>query len=458
MEDQIYVVVKLVRTPEKRQCSWYEPTELANELIQAWGQEGFIWLDGDGSNLGRWAILAIDPIEEICCRGIPNNTNNHDPFEKLNKLPQGHWTGWLSYEAGAWIEPTNPWREDDMATLWIAHHDPIFKFDLAKKELWLEGCDINRLNKIENWIRKIKRRQYYSNRNKQRQLKTNNLKGIPINSWIWSTNQDQYKAKVNHIRELIKKGDIFQANLTTCCINSLKSEQEILDIFLKLRQNCPAPFSGLVIGSNSAHGEAIISTSPERFLKVLHNGEVESRPIKGTRPRKKTFWEDAEMAAELVCSSKDRAENIMIVDLLRNDLGKVCIPGSIVVTQLLGLESYAKVHHLTSVIRGKLKTNKTWVDLLKASWPGGSITGAPKLRACQRLFELEPTSRGPYCGSMLHINWDGTFDSNILIRSLLIKDLKLKANAGCGIVADSNADEEAQELTWKLMPLLKALE
>ena len=147
----------------------------------------------------------------------------------------------------------------------------------------------------------------------------------------------------------------------------------------------------------------------------------------------------------------------MIVDLLRNDLGRVCQPGSIKVPHLLVLESYSQVHHLTSVVKGTLNTNKTWVDLLEACWPGGSVTGAPKLRACKRLYELEPTARGPYCGSILNINWDGVLDSNILIRSLIIKESSITAHAGCGIVADSDSQKEAEEMNWKLMPLLNAL-
>ncbi len=148
----------------------------------------------------------------------------------------------------------------------------------------------------------------------------------------------------------------------------------------------------------------------------------------------------------------------MIVDLLRNDLGKVCQPGTISVNQLVGLESFANVHHLTSVINGKLKQGKNWIDLLEGCWPGGSITGAPKLRACQRLNEFEPIARGPYCGSFLHLNWNGQFDSNILIRSIILKDSNLRIHAGCGIVADSDPNNEAEELKWKLLPLLKALE
>ncbi|OUL43761.1 aminodeoxychorismate synthase component I, partial [Prochlorococcus sp. HOT_208_60] len=161
---------------------------------------------------------------------------------------------------------------------------------------------------------------------------------------------------------------------------------------------------------------------------------VESRPIKGTRSRDKDLNQDALNAIDLITNEKDRAENIMIVDLIRNDLSKVCETGSIIVPEILKLESFLKVHHLTSVIRGKLKKGKNWIDLLKACWPGGSITGAPKLRSCQRLFELEEYERGPYCGSFLKLDWNGEFDSNILIRSFLIKDKKINIYAGCGIV------------------------
>ena len=147
----------------------------------------------------------------------------------------------------------------------------------------------------------------------------------------------------------------------------------------------------------------------------------------------------------------------MIVDLLRNDLGRVCEPGSVRVPQLVGLESYAQVHHLTSVVTGQLQAGRSWADLLEACWPGGSITGAPKVRACQRLAELEPVARGPYCGSLLRRDWDGSFDSNILIRTLLLKDQQLRCHAGCGIVADSDPQAEAEEMGWKLHPLLEAL-
>ena len=277
---------------------------------------------------------------------------------------------------------------------------------------------------------------------------------IPLEAWYQHTSRESFADGVRRIRALIAAGDLFQANLTACCSTDWPGDASAVELFQRVRQRCPAPFAGLVVADN---GEALLSSSPERFLQVDPAGRVETRPIKGTRPRHRDPDRDAELAAELVCSDKDRAENVMIVDLLRNDLGRVCQPGSIQVSQLLGLESYSSVHHLTSVVEGQLQAGLNWVDLLRACWPGGSISGAPKLRACQRLQELEPTSRGPYCGSLIRIDWDGRFDSNILIRTLIRKDHRLRAHAGCGIVADSDPDGEAEELMWKLRPLLEAL-
>ena len=429
---------------------------MAYELIHEWGESGFIWLDGDGSDIGRWVTLAVDPIEQFCSKGLKNSEKYTNPFKILRNLPRGHWTGWLSYEAASWIEPQNPWKPSLMATLWIASHDPVLKFDLQKKELWLEGINEKRLSIMEDFINK----SFYPNlssSNNDAVTPTRLMNSIPLDSWKWKLTNQEYSERVDEIKKLIAKGDIFQANLTTSCQAFLPEFMSPIDVYSKLKKNSPAPFAGVIIGDQIAKGEAIVSTSPERFLKVLANGDVETRPIKGTRPRDTNPEKDADWAAELICSQKDHAENVMIVDLLRNDLGRVCQPGSIKVPQLLALESYSQVHHLTSVIKGKLRTNKTWIDLLEACWPGGSITGAPKLRACKRLYELEPTARGPYCGSILNINWDGVLDSNILIRSFMIKESSITAHAGCGIVADSNSKKEAEEMNWKLMPLLDAL-
>lgn len=440
--------------PQRWECVWIEPLIIAKAIVNDWGEEGLIWLDGDGSSLGRWSTLAIDPIEEISCNGLPKSPNSHNPFQALRKLSPGHWTGWLSYEAAAWIEYSNLWKPDPMATLWLAKHDPVIHFDNIKHQLWIEGCNLKKMEELKSWITSLR-----SNNSTIKYLQ-NTLKtiSIPYESWEQLKNKDDYAKDVKKLQEWIKKGDIFQGNLTTCFKNKIPINLLNIDLFIKLRNHCKAPFAGLIITKDKANGQAIISASPERFIKLSSKGEVETRPIKGTRPRHQDLIKDAESAADLVSSSKDRAENIMIVDLLRNDLGKVCSIGSIKTPQIVGLESFPHVHHLTSVITGKLNQKNNWVDLLEACWPGGSISGAPKLRACQRLNELETTSRGPYCGSLLRKHWNGSIDSNILIRSIFRQNTTLRAHAGCGIIADSDAFKEAEELTWKIIPMLKALE
>ena len=429
-------------SPKRLELPWQEPQALARQLVHIYGEQGLIWLDGDGSDLGRWATLAVNPQETICCRGLPGDPDATDPFAALRGLSPGHWCGWLSYEAAAWVEPGNPWASDGMATLWITRHDPVLRFDLQHRKVWIEATTTEALQTLSETL------------SQPAPPSTKQVKGIPLGAWHHHTPVPTFAACVKRIQNLIAAGDLFQANLTACCSTPWPPGTSSIDLFLKLRRACPAPFAGLMI---TGHEEALLSASPERFLQVNRNGVVQTRPIKGTRPRHSLPERDAELAAELVSSDKDRAENVMIVDLLRNDLGRVCQPGSIRVPQLVGLESYSAVHHLTSVVEGQLQDGLNWVDLLKACWPGGSISGAPKLRACQRLHALEPTSRGPYCGSILRIDWDGTFDSNILIRSVLREGDTLRAHAGCGIVADSNPDSEAEELMWKMQPLLEAL-
>ncbi len=437
---------------QRQLCDWYEPSYIANKIIEVWGEEGFIWLDGDSSKVGRWAIIGINPTQQICCKGLPKELDATNPFEELRCIEPGYWAGWLSYEAGAWIEPSNPWKSNSFSTLWIGKYDSIFKFDLHKKELWIEGCNEAEFKTLIAWIQQLEFNQEITTQEIDKSIV------IPIEAWEWLTTKSKYQQDVKYLKEWIASGDIFQANLSACCITELPPGSHSLELFQNLRKNCPAPFSGLIIGGKSARGESIISVSPERFLNVLNNGEVETRPIKGTRPRQIDISNDCKMAIDLVSNSKDRAENIMIVDLLRNDLGRVCQPGSIHVPQLVSLESYSQVHHLTSIVKGKLKENQTWLNLLEACWPGGSISGAPKLRACKRLHDLEPIARGPYCGSLIQIDWYGNFDSNILIRTLIREGKTLKAHAGCGIVADSDPYYEAEELSWKLLPLLKALD
>ena len=406
-------------------------------------------LEGDGSALGRRAVLGVAPVDTVVCRGLPGDAGAEDPFAALAALQArgGPWLGWLSYEAGAWVEPSAHWQRPDMAILWAARHDPLIHFDRQRRQCWLQGDDRSRLVAMEEQVHVLLAAAQPD------PGMAPPWEGLAADRWHWHTPSPTYEQQVTALQERIASGDLFQANLTVCCEAELETPPDPLALYARLRHHCPAPFAGLAVAGQ----EAVVSASPERFLRLSPSGRIEIRPIKGTRPRQADPGEDARAAAELVCAAKDRAENVMIVDLMRNDLGRVCQPGSIAVPQLLGLESYARVHHLTSVVEGQLRPESDLVDLLRACWPGGSITGAPKVRACRRLHELEPVPRGPYCGSLFWLAPEGRFDSSILIRSLMVRDRRLRLHAGGGIVADSDPGDEAQEMGWKLLPLLEAL-
>ena len=433
----------------KKIKKWINPELITHHLAKKFGEEGLAWLDSDGKENGEWSIIGVKPKKVIQSRDINNLDKDNDPFDNLKNIKEGFWMGWLSYEAGAYIEPKNPWRTSEIATLWIASYDPIIKCNLIKKEILVEGTNLSELINYKNIISNINVEQ--EKKNIQLNLKFNFSK---VNLEEIST---KFQENTLKIKKLISLGDIFQANLTTKCEIETIESYNPLDIYLKIRSKLKAPFGGIIINNFDNQKEAVLSTSPERFIKIDDDNYVESRPIKGTRSRDKDLNQDALNAIDLITNEKDRAENIMIVDLLRNDLSRVCKIGSIEVPEILKLESFLKVHHLTSVIRGKLKEDKTWIDLLEACWPGGSITGAPKLRSCQRLYEIEEYERGPYCGSFIKLDWNGEFDSNILIRSFIIKDKKINIYAGCGIVSDSNLEEETKELKWKLLPLIDSL-
>jgi len=424
---------------------WIEPEFIAHFLASRFGEKGLSWLDSNGIENAEYSFLGVNPKTIISSK----NNNSDNPFEKLEQIDQGFWIGWLSYEAGSWIEPNNSWRESEIATLWIASYDPIIKFNILKKEITIEGTNLNEIEEYKKLIDEMNIKK----------IKDSITKSLIFDFSKLNLDKkgEKFKENVLKIKELISQGDIFQANLTTQVEIETSEEYKYLDIYSKIRSKLKAPFGGVIIGSIGGEKEGVLSTSPERFLRTSHDGYVETRPIKGTRPRNSNEEIDALNAIDLITNEKDRAENIMIVDLLRNDLGKVCETGSIVVTELLKLESYPKVHHLTSVIRGKIQNKKSWIDILKACWPGGSITGAPKVRACQRIYELEGFDRGPYCGSFLKLDWNGELDSNILIRSFIVSKKKIKIFAGCGIVNDSIPSTENEELNWKLLPLIDSL-
>ena len=248
----------------------------------------------------------------------------------------------------------------------------------------------------------------------------------------------QYAHAFDAVQNYLREGDCYQINLAQRY--AARATGDALQAYLQLRQLSPAPYAAFL---NLPQAQ-ILCASPERFLQV-RAGEVETRPIKGTRPRMADAERDTQIAHELRHSSKDRAENLMIVDLLRNDLSKSCAPGSVRTPSLFQVESYAQVHHLVSTIRATLAAGEDALALLRNCFPGGSVTGAPKQRAMQIIEQLEPQRRGVYCGAIGYIGCDGNMDCNIAIRTLVYANGEIRFWAGGGIVADSDCNAEYQE-------------
>ena len=260
-----------------------------------------------------------------------------------------------------------------------------------------------------------------------------------------------YGAAFARIQRYIRDGDCYQVNFAQRF--SARVEGDPWPAYRALRRQSPAKFGAYL----SLPFCRVLSNSPERFLEV-RGGRVETRPIKGTRPRHGNPVQDAALAAELAASAKDRAENLMIVDLLRNDLGKTCEPGSIQVPRLFEVESLATVHHLVSTVTGSLRADCDAIDLLRGCFPGGSVTGAPKRRAMEVIEELEPQRRGVYCGSIAYLGFDGAMDSSIAIRTLVVSDGTARFWAGGGIVADSEEEAEYRETLVKAAAITRLLE
>jgi anthranilate synthase component 1 len=264
---------------------------------------------------------------------------------------------------------------------------------------------------------------------------------------------DEFLIAVARARELISAGDVFQVNLARQWSGKLRPGVQPWQIYRRLREVNPAPFSGLARFGD----RAIVSSSPERLVRVSR-GRVETRPIAGTRPRAGIAELEEERRSTLLSNAKERAEHVMLIDLERNDLGRICVPGTIAVNELMTVESYAHVHHIVSNICGELRADVTPGMLMKAVFPGGTITGCPKVRCMEIICDLETQARGPYTGSMGYLNHDGSCDFNILIRTIQVRGDTFALSAGSGIVADSVAERELEETRAKAKGMLLALE
>jgi len=384
--------------------------------------------------------------------------NHRTPIEGLPPF-QGGVAGFLGYEYGRRLERLPTPREDDLnlPDVWLGAYEWVIAWDHEQDRSWVIALDpglrrgdegAERASPLSTWwrggqgVRSAERRMNAIVQRMKAPARTRQsvvANDGPPPKFHSGFTRAEYLHAVERVRQYILAGDIFQANLSQRFEAPWPGNP--FEFYRHLNEANPAPFAAYFGGD----GFAIASASPERFLSADAEGNVETRPIKGTRRRGSSPAEDRRLAEELLASAKDRAENVMIVDLLRNDLSKVCAPGSVDVPVLCALESHPTVHHLESIVTGRLERGYSAVDLLRASFPGGSITGAPKVRAMAILAELEPVARGAYCGTIGWLSATGAMDTSIAIRTVTLKDGKAYFHAGGGIVADSDPALEYQE-------------
>lgn len=415
-----------------------------------------------GNTSGRFDILAYAP---VCTLQTYANTtlitkngqqikSTDDPFlllkqelgaplPNIDDLPfNGGAIGYFAYDLGRRIEklPELAENAEQIADMAIGIYRWAVVVDHHKQQSWLIGYELQ----PETLNRLIAEFSQISTDVLDVDFKV--LKPATANM-----HKTAYTNAFHKIKTYLKEGDCYQVNLTQRF--SAPCQGDAWAAYQRLRQINPAPFSAYL----NFPDVQVLSSSPERFLKVSGK-RVESKPIKGTRPRKQQADQDQQQIEALANSEKDKAENLMIVDLLRNDIGRQCKDGSVKVPSLFAIESYATVHHMVSTITGELAPGQTAVDLLRSCFPGGSITGAPKIRAMEIIEELEPHRRGLYCGAIGYIGFDGCMDTNIVIRTLIYNQAQIRFWAGGGIVNDSQLEAEYQECFDKASALLRLLD
>ncbi|CAM5194698.1 aminodeoxychorismate synthase component I [Alishewanella longhuensis] len=348
--------------------------------------------------------------------------------------------GYFGYDLGRYLEkiPSIAQAELTLPDMAIGLYSWALIFDQQQKQLWFSDYTGNA---ELNW-QKL-----------QHRLKPAPSAAVPFcltTDWQANMSQQEYQQKFARVQEELKSGNCYQINLAQRFHASYRGDEWLA--YRLLREKNAAPFSAFIRLPEAA----VVSISPERFIQ-LKGRAIETKPIKGTRPRGLCALTDQAEAETLRLSDKDRAENVMIVDLLRNDIGKVSEPGSVKVPALFAIESFPAVHHLVSTITGKLAAPYSACDLLRGAFPGGSITGAPKISAMQIIEQLEPHRRHVYCGAIGYISSNGDMDTNIAIRTLLCENSKIYCWAGGGVVADSRADSEYQETLDKVARILPVL-
>ncbi len=470
------------------------------QTLAAFEDEPFLLLldsaAGHRERDSRYSVITADPV--AICR-IQNSQYGSQPFQTLREwqrgLPQltadeqqdlppfcGGIAGLMSYELGQAFERLPSPAIDDFETpaLLAGLFDWAIVWDHIQKTVrgYVLSLDYNprqqaisnradwiaeRLNRnrsqrpIESLVPGSPDESSHSTRGEGQKLRTENFGSAhshriePTSDIFSDFTRWAYVEAVARVIEYIRAGDIFQANLSQRLMTSWSGTA--IQLYSRIRRHNPAPFCGLLKMDNFS----VVSASPERFLKLDRSGRVETRPIKGTRRRPRSAIADLYAGTELAASEKDRAENIMIVDLLRNDISRTCRTGTVRVTGLCEIERFETVLHLVSTVGGQLRPDCDVWDLMAGCFPGGSITGAPKIRAMQIIADLEPTKRGAYCGSLFTLGPCGDFDSSILIRTFTLKDGWVQFPVGGGIVADSDPLEEYRETLHKASGMIRAL-
>ncbi|EAQ54110.1 para-aminobenzoate synthase component I [Vibrio sp. MED222] len=415
----------------------------------------------------RYDILVAQPIATFETIGAKTTVNvnetcevsESDPFELLDQYQQqllpaisehpelpfvGGALGYFSYDLGRRVEalPSLAKRDISAPDMAVGLYEWAVIVDHKLKAAFLVGQNIDT---HWDWLT-----QQQSPSQQAKQAERTHQKFGLTTPWQSNMTEQSYANKFDSVQEYLLSGDCYQINLAQR-FNAQYQGSEWL-AYEKLEKYNSAPFSGFI----RLAGCTILSVSPERFLE-LNSGTIETKPIKGTRPRSENSMIDDANAQDLLNAEKDQAENLMIVDLLRNDIGRVAKPGSVHVPKLFDIESFPAVHHLVSTIRAELDVHHSAHDLLRACFPGGSITGAPKVRAMQIIEELEPHRRSAYCGSIGYISRNGRMDTSITIRTLVAENNTLYAWAGGGVVFDSDCASEYQETLDKLSRILPVL-
>ncbi len=403
-------------------------------LLRASGQTLVLGADGALVGPGTSATF-LDRLKEWTVSGRPDVATLPLPFT-------GGWFIYLGYELVGEIEPrlNLPAATDGLPTALAAQCPAALLYDHQAGETWVVGesedAMAQALAEIEGLTPATQSPEA----------------GSRVDLDLHADPGEQYMAGVERIKEWILDGDVFQVNLSRGWKGASTRALDPADLYHSLSISNPAPFAGLA----RLPGGTVLSSSPERLVEIRAD-HVQTRPIAGTRPRGTSAEQDASLSAELMAHPKERAEHIMLIDLERNDLGRVCQKGSIEVNELMVVESYTHVHHIVSNVRGRLQPGTHATDVIAAVFPGGTITGCPKVRCMEIIATLEGQGRGFYTGAMGYLGHDGSMDTNILIRSMVVRDHELSFRTGAGIVADSDPAAELAETEAKARGLLRAL-